>query len=1155
MDGVELATSLRGRQVPLLLAYLVLHRERAVGREELIGMLWPQRPPRAEDAAMRTLLSRLRAVLGRDVLNGRDELALALPEPAWIDVEAAAAEVASARTALDSGDARGAWGLAQVPLNIAARGLLPGARAAWLDHHRRELADVRVQALEVIGRAGLRLGRTELGSSERAARTLIELEPYRESGYVLLMDALAAQGNVAEGVRVFEVLRSLLRDELGTVPSHEAIAANERLLHPPAPVPVARAPLPAAQLELAPELVSAASAKLIGRRKEMAELERWWRDAPQPLRPRVMLLSGDPGVGKSRLLAEIAVRAHEAGAIVLAGRAPEETLVPYGPFLEALGHYVHLAPLEELRQVARDHGPELSRMLVALRHRLPDLPAPDPGDPETDRYRLFEAVAGLLGRLSQSAPVLIVLDDLQWADRPTLLLVRHLARSPQAARVSIAGAYRAVERWSDGFEATLAALRHDRSVVALEVRGLSERDASELVGLRAGGTPSAELIRALHEETEGNPFFIEEIVRHLADAGVRVQDAGPVDLEAVGLPQDIRDVITGRLARLPPASLEWLRVAAVIGRDFDSRLVERVLGGSEDEALRALEAALDAGLVREHAGDIGRYGFSHALIRETLYESTSGPRRGRLHRRVGVAVEELGEPERHIGALALHFTRAAEPQDAERAIRYALQAGARATAMLANEEAAEHYARALDVLERTDPDAVARRCDLLLALGEARVRSGERPRAWGTFKEAAALAAQLQDGDRLARAAIGASRRYLQPPGVVDEELIGLLERALELAGDEPSMTRVQLLNRLCGALYFSPVRDRLPQLSAEASAIAAALQSPQATALAAGARRRARWGPENLDERLADSTALLRGAREAQDLELTLEAHAWLVVDLLERGDRRGVQAQVEAFTAGAEQLRQPLYLWNAEVWRAMLALLDGQLDRAEELATAATSSGIRAEGVTAPQYYALQLLAIRREQDRIGELEGAAREMVAANPARAAYRAGLATILQRQGREDEARAELAVLAQGGFAGIPRDGDWLVGTALAAEVAAGVRDAERATQLYELLAPFANSHLVIGLGAVCLGSVQGRLGRLALTTGRRKEAIAHLRAALAANEALGAAAELAHAQLDLAAALGAGPEARRLMAQAAESAERLVLPAVARRVAETGRD
>ena len=204
IDGVQLSERLRGRQVPLLLAYLVLNRDRHVGREELIGALWPDHAPVSQDAALRTLLSRLRSALGAATVAGRDELILSLPEPVWIDVEAAAAEVARALEALERGDVRRAWALAQVPLNIASRGLLPGSQASWLEAPRRELEEVHLLSLEVIGRAGLAMGGTQLQSAERAARTLIESEPYRESGYVLLMEALAARGNVAEahaGVR------------------------------------------------------------------------------------------------------------------------------------------------------------------------------------------------------------------------------------------------------------------------------------------------------------------------------------------------------------------------------------------------------------------------------------------------------------------------------------------------------------------------------------------------------------------------------------------------------------------------------------------------------------------------------------------------------------------------------------------------------------------------------------------------------------------------------------------------------------------------------------------------------------------------------------------------------------------------------------------
>ncbi|MGZ4296775.1 MAG: ATP-binding protein [Solirubrobacteraceae bacterium] len=1153
LDGVELVQSLRGKQVPMLLAYLVLNRDRPVGRDELIGALWPETAPRSQDAAIRTLLSRLRSALGREIVAGRDELGLALPEPAWVDVEAAASEVWRAQRALDSGDARAAWALAQVPLNIASRGLLPGTQAGWLEPRRQELADIRLQALEVIGRAGLSLGGTQLGSVERAARTLIDSEPYRESGYVLLMAALEAQGNAAEGLRVFEQLRSLLRDELGVAPSPEAIQAHERLVNPPS----ARQPLAtaasAAEIEVPAELAAAASGPLVGRQAELAQLEAWWKGGREPNSERVMLLAGDPGIGKTRLLAETAVRAFASGAIVLAGRAPEETLVPYQPFLEALGHYVSRAPLEELRSVAREYGAEISRLMPELRRRVPELPQPDPGDPETDRYRLFEAVVGLLAEISSAVPVLIVLDDLQWADRPTLLLLRHLARSPHNTRVSIMGAYRDVDQWSEGFDAALAGLRRERLMVQLDVGGLGEAEAMELVRLRVGGTPSLELMQALYRETEGNPFFIEEIVRHLSDFGVRSGEAGARDLERVGLPDDIRDVISRRLERLAPGSIEWLRVAAVIGRDFDAGLLERVLGFDEDRFLAALEDALDAGLVTEAPGDPGRYSFAHALIRETLYEGMSSARRARIHRRIGLALESAATrhpDDSQIGALALHFTRAAEPEDAERAIRYGLQAGEQATAMLANEEAAAHYARALEVLDRSDPEALRRRCDLLLELGEAQVRSGERPLAWATFREAAALAAQLGDKGSLARAAIGASRRYVQPPGVIDEELIAMIEQAAEMTADERTVTRVRLLSRLCGALYFSDRRDQMEALSIEASEIAAELDEPQAIALAAAARRRAYWGPGNVERRLADSTLLLRAAREATDLELTLQGHAWLVVDLLEHGDRKGVEVQIEAFSAGAESLRQPLYLWNAAVWQAMLALLDGRLEEAEQLAAAAMSSGIRSEGVTAPQYFAVQVLYLRREQARMGELEDAVREALGTNADRAAWRAGLALLLHETGRTEEARSEFDLLARDGFGWIPRDGDWMVVSALAADLAHALDDAPRAALLYDLLTPFADTNVVIGLGAVCLGATSRYLGRLALTLGRRADAVAHLRHAVAANASLQATVELAHAQVDLAWALGAGREAVEMLEAAEAAAAELRLPAVARRAA-----
>ena len=1154
IDGVQVADALRGRQVPLLLAYLVLNRGRYVGREELIGALWPFQPPRSQDAALRTLLSRLRSVLGTSALAGRDELTLVLPEPVWIDVEAAVVEVQRAQLTLDRGDVRSAWALAQVPLNIAGRGLLPGSQARWLEPRRRELEDVRLRALEVIGRAGLSMGGTQLASVERAARSLIEAEPYRESGYALLMEALALQGNVAEGLLVFDRLRTLLRDELGTMPSAETIALHERLLRPGPRVPAGSgdADSRASAVELPPELAARAQAPLIGRAREMSELERLWSAAtdhrPGAAPGRIVVLGGDPGIGKTRLAAELAQRVHARGACVIAGRAPQETLVAYQLFVEALRQYLLNVPMGELQATTRDYGSELARLIPELRRRAPDLPLPSTVEPETDRYRLFEAVVGVLSSISARAPVLLVLDDLQWADRPTLLLLRHLARAPDPARLLILGAYRTTEAGAESFGDALADLKRERLISEIAVGGLSEPETAELVQTWTREPPSLAFAHALHEETEGNPLFIEEIVRHLAEAGVRASEAGARELQRFGLPENVKQVIARRLGRLSAQATEWLRVAAVIGRDFGSDLHERVVGLDEDEYLNALDEALSTGLVVETGSDAG-YSFAHALIRETLYEGMSAARRARIHRRVGEALEAADNSDRYLTALAHHFTRAASAETGNKAIAYARRAGERATRMLEHEEAGEHYTRALEVLKRVDPDALDRRCELLLLIGEARVRSGERALSVRAFTEAAALADSLGDRAALARAAIGASRRYIQQPGVVETEVIELLRRALAANEGEHSVVRVCLLARLCGALYYSRERGKMKVLSDEATAIAQELEDPAARAHACAARRRALWSPANLQARLETSTEMLTCAHEAEDLELELQAHAWLAVDLLESGDREAVDAQMESFDAGAERLRQPLFTWQATIWASMRALLAGEPRRAEGHASEALSIG--AGSITARDYHAVQMLAIRREDGRMGELDPAIRGLVERNAERHAWRAALAMLLWESGHAEEAQAQIDELSEHDFAGLPLDGDWLTTMALAADVTAGLRDHATAATLYDQLVPYQSANVVIGLGAVCLGSVATFLGKLAATTGREREAARHFEQALAANAALRAPACVARTELEYARLLGTGRRGQELLAAAERTAARLELDKLARDTAQ----
>jgi hypothetical protein len=1064
--------------------------------------------------------------------------------------------VQRAQQTLERGDVRSAWALAQVPLNIAGRGLLPGSQARWLEPRRRELEDVRLRALEVIGRAGLSMGGTQLASVERAARSLIEAEPYRESGYSLLMEALALQGNVAEGLLVFDRLRTLLRDELGTMPSAETIAVHERLLGrgvrtgtgTGTGAGTAPADTEASGVELPPELATRARAPLVGRGREMSELEQLWRtatgqeagDSPG----RIVLMVGDPGIGKTRLAAELARRVHAQGACVIAGRAPQETLVAYQLFVEALRQYLLNVPIAELQATTRDYGSELARLIPELRRRAPELPLPSPAEHETDRYRLFEAVVGVLSSISARAPVLLVLDDLQWADRPTLLLLRHLARASDPARLLILGAYRATEATAESFSDALAELRRERLISEIEVGGLSELETAQLVEVWTGEAPSHAFAHALQTETEGNPLFIEEIVRHLAEAGVRASEAGARELQRFGLPENVKQVIARRLGRLSAQATEWLRVAAVIGRDFDAALHERVVALDEDEYLNALDEALSTGLVVEIGSDAS-YSFSHALIRETLYEGMSAARRARIHRRVGEALEAGADSDRNLVALAHHFTRAASAEEVDKAISYACRAGEWATSMLAHEEAGEQYTRALEVLDRFQPAALQRRCELLLLIGEARVRSGERVLALLAFAEAAELAESLGDNVSLARAAIGSSRRYIQQPGVVETEVIELLRRALAANEGERSVIRVRLLARLCGALYYSPQRWQMQAITDEALALAQELDDPEARAHACAANRRTLWSPAKLPARLEASTEMLTCARKTGDLELELQAHAWLAVDLLESGDRDAVDAQMESFVAGAERLRQPLFTWQATIWDAMCALLAGDLGRAEDHAADALAIG--AGSVTARDYHAVQILAIRREDGRMADLDDGVRRLAESYADRPAWRAALAMLEWESGRAEEAQTHIDALSDRGFANVPLDGDWLTTMALAAEVCAGLGDEATAAIIHEQLLPYADANVVIGLGAVCLGSVATFLGRLCTTIGQKRDATELFEKGLAANSALRAPACVGRTELEYARALGSGRRGQELVARAESTAAEYGLDKLAR--------
>ncbi|HZQ77545.1 MAG TPA: AAA family ATPase, partial [Acidimicrobiia bacterium] len=439
----------------------------------------------------------------------------------------------------------------------------------------------------------------------------------------------------------------------------------------------------------------------VGREEEIERLLQIWKEATAGER-RVALLAGEPGIGKTRLAVELAVRVQAAGGVVLAGRCDEDLGVPYQPFVEALRHYVTGA---EDRRLGR-YPEELTRLLPEIGQLVAPLAEPLRSDPETERYRLFDAMASWLADVSAEAPVLLVLDDLHWAAKPTLLLLRHVLRSQEPLRLLVLVTYRDSDIGrGHPMSQLLAELRRDGAMERLALNGLDAPAVAAFIEAVAGHRLDDEEEQALPtvvwRETDGNPFFLGEVLRHLSESGAVEQRGGRWVLNAavdeLGIPEGVRDVVGQRLSRLAEPTNRVLATAAVVGPEFEPAVVERAAGVGQDEVLAAVEEALGARLLVEVSAD--RYRFAHALVRATLYDELSGPRRLSLHRRVAEAIESLHGPalDDHLPALAHHWARASAPAAATaQAVDYATRAGDRALGQLAHDQAVGYYRQALE---------------------------------------------------------------------------------------------------------------------------------------------------------------------------------------------------------------------------------------------------------------------------------------------------------------------------------------------------------------------------------------------------------------------------------------------------------------------------
>jgi len=891
----------------------------------------------------------------------------------------------------------------------------------------------------------------------------------------------------------------------------------------------------------------------VGRQRELEVLRGAFEQACAG-HGRIVTLAGEPGIGKTRTAQELAVHAAEREALVVWGRCPEESgAPPYWPWVQVIRAALLDADPDLLAGLGAAAA-DIADIVPEIRERLPGLEPPAPlGDPSEARFRMFESIRQLFASLSRRRTLLTVLDNLHWADAPSLRLLEFLAPELADSRVLLIGTYRATElSRRHPLSNALGGLARVPHFARLNLDGLSEEEVQAFVAA-AGAMLPVGLAKTLHDQTEGNPLFLREIVRFLEQRGALTGDG--VSTAAVRIPEGVTEVIGRRLNLLSAGCNEVLSLASVIGRDFAWDVLLRAGAPlSDDMLLEALDEAAAAHIIEETAPE--RYRFTHNLIRMTLYDELRIARRRQFHRTVGFAIEAVHRVDLDpcLPELVRHFQAAGSDAEAEKAIDYAMRAGRRADTLLAFEDALQFFQTALDTIEqRAEPDEAAR-CRLLFLLGEAQRRSNDYPKALSTLAEAAKAASGLGLPEVLAQAALAYEhtswRAGLFTP---DPPPRRLLEDALREVPETKPALRARLMGALGRALLYAGAESEGRAQVAKAIAMARQVGDPAVLAANISRLFTSFWGPESTEELLRSATEMLAAAGQSGELELVHDAYTWRLPLYLELGEIAGVDADLDALTGITDRLRQRTYSIQRVCSHVMLALMRGEFADAEKLI-------LKVQGLLVAEHadlLGMQIFTLRRDQGRLPALQPVVSMFLRQQSAASVWRPGLALIYVELDKRDDARAEFEELAADDFAAIPRDGRWLYCMVYLSEVCAALGDAARAATLYRLLSPYSGHNIVFGMGLACCGSADRYLGLLCATMGRSSDAQRHFEEALTMNERIGARVALAHTQHDYAAMLLARGEpgdrerTMDLLKASLESAREIGMRALEKRVAE----
>jgi DNA-binding winged helix-turn-helix (wHTH) protein len=923
---------------------------------------------------------------------------------------------------------------------------------------------------EVVGTAsvkravrGARIALGERGDGESSIRTV------RGHGYQFILPVREVRGEQADPKR---------QPESATGSSGVFPRASEALL----PAPQA----------------SGADDVFVGREAVLFVIEAALADVLSG-QGRSLLIAGEPGIGKTRTLRELVARAGARGALTWFGRCAEVDGAPaFWPVIQILRETTHDIPASELRALMGPGAADIAEAIPELRQWLPDLPDPDAIGSVSARFRFFDSMALFLKRAAERRPIVLLVDDLQRADQPTLRLLEFLARELERSRVLLAAATRGAAEHCGGSGERSCRLSNGVAIRSIELQGLTREDIARCVELRMRGAAPDHVIDRLHDQTAGNPLFLEQILH--AMAADRAGAGGPWERRMrVALGQGLRAAIDRHLEGLTEGCRITLRIAAVLGRDFSLGVLAQIAESSAESVWERLSEAVSAGILQSSQDSPGSHRFSHALIRDAMYEQLTRAERARLHLRAGAVLEARGAAacDALLPQLAEHYALAA-PADEGRALHYALRAARAAKLRLAYEEAAHHLDRALGLLE-LGPSDPRKRMQLLLDKGEALGLAGLSAPARACLLHAAGLARELGASQELASAAVLLARA--PESGSVDAERVSLLQEALAVLPDDHGQ-RPCLQALLAKSLIYARDPDRCARSALAALASADQLAEPAMRAEVLQACHEALAAPDYLAERLAIGEQLALIGHELGDRGILLQAAAARVWNSVELGNMAGADSAIGALETLVEQVREPIFRWHARMFRAMRAIVQGQLEQAELLAREAHALGTPIDEASAHHAYCVQMFAVLRFQGRLPEAEKIARDASLRHPTLCGWRATLATI-EAGTTPQRARVVLDQLFERDLAALRGDPFVLSALAPAAELCAAVGDEKLARTLYEAILPYENHHGNVSFGVSTHGPMARHLGVLALRMGDAKLAERHLQHAIRAAEVM----------------------------------------------------